>query len=94
MNAAIAEDPDICTVSNFRKGRSSATTAEGSIFIRGKHRMNRDPVSGRMTMLIEVERHTNCTVVICQDDQTGEYEVAWYDNNNPPVMILTGEDDE
>ena len=40
-------------------------------------------------MLIETERHTNCTVIICQDTETGEYDISWFDNDNPPALIIT-----
>lgn len=45
-------------------------------------------------MLREIERHNNCTVIICRDDKTGQIDISWYDNDHPPVMILTGEEDE
>ena len=41
-------------------------------------------------MLFEIERHTNCTVIICQDDQTGEIDISWWDNENPPMVIEGG----
>ena len=47
-------------------------------------------------MLREVERHTDCTVIVCVDDKTGEYDISWYENNKPPRLIMTdlGEEDE
>lgn len=42
-------------------------------------------------MLKEIERHENATVIICQDDQTGEIDISWYDNDNPPELIKTQE---
>ena len=44
-------------------------------------------------MLREIERHDNCTVIICQDDQTGEIDISWFDNDNPPALIVTLEED-
>ena len=41
-------------------------------------------------MLKETERHTNCTVIICEDDETGEIDISWFDNENPPALIITG----
>ena len=40
-------------------------------------------------MLREIERHDNCTVIICRDDETGEIDISWYDNDNPPKLIIT-----
>ncbi len=40
-------------------------------------------------MLIEVERHTDCTVIVCVDNETGEYDISWYENSNPPKLIIT-----
>ena len=40
-------------------------------------------------MLVEIERHKNATVIICQDDQTGEIDISWYDNDRPPAIIIT-----
>ena len=47
-------------------------------------------------MLKEIERHTNCTVIICEDDETGEIDISWYDNDRPPAIIIMdlGEEDE
>lgn len=40
-------------------------------------------------MLIETERHTNCTVIVLEDDVTGRVEVLWYRNDKPPKLIIT-----
>ena len=40
-------------------------------------------------MLREIEIHTDCTVVICEDDETDEIEISWFDNTNPPKLIIT-----
>ena len=40
-------------------------------------------------MLIEKERHRNCTVIICEDDETGEVDISWYDNEKHPKLIIT-----
>ena len=40
-------------------------------------------------MLRETEIHTNCTVVICEDDETGKIEISWFDNEKPPKLIIT-----
>ena len=40
-------------------------------------------------MLKEIERHENATVIICQDDQTGEIDISWFDNDHPPAIIIT-----
>ena len=40
-------------------------------------------------MLKEIERHENCTVIICEDTETGEINISWYDNENPPALIIT-----
>lgn len=40
-------------------------------------------------MLKETETHNNCTVIICEDDETGEVDISWFDNNNPPKLIIT-----
>ena len=45
-------------------------------------------------MLIETERHENATVIICQDDRTGEIDISWFDNENPPALIITLEEEE
>lgn len=39
-------------------------------------------------MLKEIERCENATVIIYQDDKTGEIEIAWFDNENPPLLIM------
>lgn len=46
-------------------------------------------------MLIEKEIHRNCTVIICEDDETGEIDISWYRNDKPPKLIMTdlGEED-
>ena len=38
-------------------------------------------------MLIETEIHRNCTVIICEDDETGEIDISWFDNEDPPARI-------
>ena len=43
-------------------------------------------------MLKETERHTNCTVIICEDDETGEIDISWFDNENPPMQIVAMEE--
>lgn len=40
-------------------------------------------------MLREIEIHTNCTVSVCEDDETGEIEISWFDNDHPPALIIT-----
>lgn len=47
-------------------------------------------------MLIEKEIYTNCTVIISEDDETGEIDISWYRNDKPPKLIMTdlGEEDE
>lgn len=45
-------------------------------------------------MLRETEVHDNCTVIICEDDVTGEVSIGWYDNENPPAMLYTSLGDE
>lgn len=40
-------------------------------------------------MLIEKEIYTNCTVIICEDDETGEIDISWYRNDKPPKLIIT-----
>lgn len=40
-------------------------------------------------MFVETERHTDCTVIILEDDETAEVEVLWYRNNKPPKLIIT-----
>lgn len=40
-------------------------------------------------MLRETEVHTNCTVIVCEDDETGEVDVSWFDNEHPPALIIT-----
>lgn len=45
-------------------------------------------------MLKETEVHHNCTVIICEDDETGEVNIAWYDNDNPPALIITSLSEE
>ena len=45
-------------------------------------------------MLREIEIHTNCTVSVCEDDETGEIEISWFDNENPPARIVTLEEEE
>ena len=40
-------------------------------------------------MLIEKERYDNCTVIIDEDDETGEIEISWYRNDKPPKLIIT-----
>lgn len=40
-------------------------------------------------MLIEIERHTDCTVIISQDNKTGAIDISWYENSNPPKLIIT-----
>ena len=42
-------------------------------------------------MLHEIERHENATVIIYQDDETGKFEIAWFDNENPPLLIMGDE---
>lgn len=46
-------------------------------------------------MLIEKETYTDCTVIICEDDETGEIDISWYRNDKPPKLIMTdlGEED-
>ena len=44
-------------------------------------------------MLHEIERHDNCTVIICEDDVTGEIDISWYENDNPPMLIQGAEND-
>ena len=43
-------------------------------------------------MLKEIERHDNCTVIICEDDETGEINISWFDNEHPPKLIITVEE--
>ena len=47
-------------------------------------------------MLVEKEIYTNCTVIISEDNETGEIDIAWYRNDKPPKLIMTdlGEEDE
>ena len=45
-------------------------------------------------MLKETERHTNCTVIVLEDDITGEVEVLWYRNDKPPKLIITDLEEE
>lgn len=45
-------------------------------------------------MLREIERHDNCTVIICRDDETGEIDISWFDNDNPPKLIITNLEEE
>lgn len=45
-------------------------------------------------MLIEKEIHTDCTVIVCEDDETGEIDISWYENSNPPKLIVTNLEDE
>ena len=45
-------------------------------------------------MYNEVERHTDCTVIILEDDETHEVEILWYKNSKPPKMIYTDLEDE
>ena len=40
-------------------------------------------------MLIEKEIHTDCTVIISEDDETGEIDISWYRNDKPPQLIIT-----
>lgn len=40
-------------------------------------------------MLRETERHENCTVIVCIDDITGDVDISWYDNEDPPKLIYT-----
>ena len=40
-------------------------------------------------MFVETERHTNCTVIVLEDDVTGKVEVLWYRNDKPPKLIMT-----
>ena len=40
-------------------------------------------------MLIEKERHNNCTVIISEDNETGEVDISWYRNDKPPKLIIT-----
>lgn len=40
-------------------------------------------------MLIEKEIHTDCTVIISEDDKTGEIDISWYRNDRPPKLIIT-----
>ena len=40
-------------------------------------------------MLTEIERHTDCTVIILEDDETHEVQVLWYRNDKPPKLIIT-----
>ena len=46
-------------------------------------------------MLIEKEVYSDCTVIISEDDETGEVDISWYRNDKPPKLIVTnlGEDD-
>ena len=47
-------------------------------------------VSGNeVTMLTEIERHTDCTVIILEDDETGQVEILWHRNDKPPKLIIT-----
>lgn len=39
-------------------------------------------------MLVEVERHENCTVIVSRDTKTGKLDIAWYDNDNPPIQLI------
>ena len=41
------------------------------------------------TMLIEKEIHTDCTVIISEDDTTGEVDIGWFENSRPPKLIIT-----
>lgn len=45
-------------------------------------------------MLKEIERHGNCTVIVSEDDVTGEIEISWYDNESPPKLIITDLNEE
>lgn len=45
-------------------------------------------------MLVEKEIHNNCTVIICEDDETGEVDIGWFRNDKPPKMIMTDMEEE
>ena len=45
-------------------------------------------------MLIEKEIYTDCTVIICEDDETGAIDISWYRNDKPPKLIITGFEEE
>jgi len=45
-------------------------------------------------MLTEIERHTDCTVIISEDDETGEIDIGWFENSRPPKLILTDMEEE
>ena len=45
-------------------------------------------------MLIEKEIYTDCTVIICEDDETGEIDISWYRNDKPPKLIITELEEE
>lgn len=45
-------------------------------------------------MLTEIERHENATVIVCRDDETGEIDISWFDNDNPPKLIITNLEEE
>lgn len=40
-------------------------------------------------MLVETERYEDCTVIINEDDVTGEIVVEWFRNDKPPQVIVT-----
>ena len=40
-------------------------------------------------MLVETERYENCTVIINEDDVTGEIVIEWFRNDKPPQFIIT-----
>lgn len=39
-------------------------------------------------MLKEIEIHNNCTVQVLVDSETGELDIGWWDNDNPPDVIM------
>lgn len=55
---------------------------------RSRHRIRRTP------MFKEIERHDNCTVIICEDDQTGEIDISWFENEHPPKLMITSLEEE
>jgi len=51
--------------------------------------MKRISVITEGVMLIEKEIHTDCTVIISEDDTTGEVDIGWFENSRPPKLIIT-----
>ena len=45
-------------------------------------------------MFEEIKRHEDCTVIICRDSETGDIDIAWYDNKRPPALIITEQEEE